>query len=273
MTTSHRFYLTDDKSKFIHYEIIKNVVPKTTLFIHGNISSNRWWYPLVEIIKNDRLEAAADIILAEIRGCGQSSDVDNLEVISIDSLSAEFERLISALALKDFNVVGHSTGGSIAFSMLTKVANKEGRAVLIDPVGARGRVFEVPMIRAFEKMKTDIGVVRDVMRVTVRSPHLDPIFFEDVVVSDAFRAARVMGIKIAQAFSRFYCVDKLGQIQSSVLVLHGEEDQVLPLSDSRELAQLIPTARFEVLRGLGHCPNLEDPQQLWNHMKSFLFLK
>jgi 3-oxoadipate enol-lactonase len=266
------FYLSSDKKKYIHYEVIKNVVPFTTLFIHGNLSSNRWWYPLIGCIQeNGASGSSGDIILAEIRGCGQSSDVNEAESISIDLLAQEFGDLVNHLNYPSLNVVGHSTGGSIAFALLAKQANKSHRVVLVDPVGARGRRFDLSMLSAFQKMKTDPNLVAEVMKITIRSPLLSQHFFQDVVVPDAVRAARVMGLKIAQAFGEFNCVEKLGQIRTPVLILHGDQDQVLPLSDSKELSELIPGARLEVLTGMGHCPNLEDPNRLWLAIRSFLF--
>lgn len=272
MVESKYFYLTSDKKKYIHYEVIKNVVPSTTLFIHGNLSSNRWWYPLIQsaqLAPNKNLRG--HILLAEIRGCGRSSDVDGSESVSIAALSEEFLRLVTVLELHDFNIVGHSTGGSIAMVMMTKISNIVRRAILVDPVGAEGRKFEAPVIKAFQRMKSEDNLVAEVMRTTVNTPDIDPKFFKDVIVADAIRAAKVMGLKIAQAFSEFNIVETLDRIQCPVLVLHGDQDQVLPISDSEELARKIPKARFELLIGTGHCPNIQDPYGLWLRTFSFLF--
>ncbi len=269
---SKYFYLTADKKKYIHYEVIKNVVPITTLFIHGNLSSNRWWYPMIqnaELSSNPKLKGS--IILAEIRGCGRSSDVDSAEVISIPLLSDEFLKLVSVLELSDFNIVGHSTGGSIATVMLTKIPAKIRRAILVDPVGARGKKFETPIIKAFQRMRSEYNLVSEVMRTTISTPDVDPKFFKDVIVTDAIRASQVMGLKIAKAFGEFNIVETLDRIESPVLILHGDQDQILPLEESRELARLIPNARLDVLVGTGHCPNIQDPFGLWLRASAFLF--
>ncbi len=272
MTDSHFFYLDSDHKKFIHYEIIKNVVPKTTIFIHGNLSSNRWWYPTVDLAREQKQASySGDMVLAEIRGCGRSSDVGESDFISIQGLADEFIALIEHIKIKNFNIVGHSTGGSIAFLMLTALNLGNGRAVLLDPVGMNGKKFEAAILSAFENMKTDEGLVADVMRVTIHSPDIEESFFRDVVVADAVRAAKVMGAKIAQAFMQFNGADRLAQILNPVLVLHGELDQVLPIADSGALAEAIPGARFELLPGMGHCPNLQDPRTLWTLIADFLY--
>jgi 3-oxoadipate enol-lactonase len=51
-----------------------------------------------------------------------------------------------------------------------------------------------------------------------------------------------------------------GTIQAATLCLVGEEDGSTPVSLVRETADLIKGARFEILRGAGHVPNIETPQ-------------
>lgn len=271
---SKKFYLTADKTKYIHYEILRNVIPKTTLFIHGNLSSNRWWYPSLDFAKlKTHPSLTGDVILAEIRGCGKSSAVEALENITIPSLAAEFKEFIQGLNLKSLNIVGHSTGGSIAMVLLTQLQDLIDKAVLLDPVGAKGRRFEPAVMKAFEKMQTDQDLVAEVMKATIHAPDINPRFFSKVVVADAFRAAQNVGFKIAQAFGEFNTEGQLGSVQSSVLILHGEEDQILPLKDSQELARQIPGAHCETLIGKGHCPNLEDPPLFWSKVMDFFFQK
>lgn len=269
---SKYFYLTADKTKFIHYEILRNVIPQTTVFIHGNLSSNRWWYPSLDFAKlKTNPGFPGDIVLAEIRGCGKSSLVDAAENISIESLASEFKEFILSLNVKSINLVGHSTGGTITMLLLTQLTSLIEKAVLLDPVGVKGRRFEPAVMQAFEKMKTDKELVAEVMRATIHAPDINPRFFSNVVVPDAFRAAQNVGFKIAQAFGEFNMEGRLQWVAGDVLILHGEEDQILPLRDSQEIARQIPRARYETLVGKGHCANLEDPSLFWSKTMSFFF--
>ncbi len=269
---SKYFYLTPDAKNFIHFEILRNVLPKTTVFIHGNLSSNRWWYPSLDFAKlKTHPNQMGDVILAEIRGCGKSSSVEESEHITIESLAEEFKSFLQSLNLKSLNLVGHSTGGSIAMVLATQLIDLLDGVVLLDPVGVRGRRFEPPVMKAFEAMRTDKDLVADVMKATIRAPNINARFFSNVVVVDAFRAAQNIGYKIAKAFGEFNMEGRLGSIQSRVLILHGEDDQILPRKDSIELAELIPGARCEILAGKGHCPNLEDPALFWTQTMGFLF--
>jgi len=45
-----------------------------------------------------------------------------------------------------------------------------------------------------------------------------------------------------------------------VIILHGDRDKIVPLSNSRQLAQAVPGAELVVLPGVGHCPQEEAPE-------------
>ena len=53
--------------------------------------------------------------------------------------------------------------------------------------------------------------------------------------------------------------DRAEEIRVPTLVLCGEHDHVTPPGLSRELAHLIPGARYEGIAGAGHLGNLERP--------------
>jgi 3-oxoadipate enol-lactonase len=51
-----------------------------------------------------------------------------------------------------------------------------------------------------------------------------------------------------------------GTIRAATLCLVGEEDGSTPIPLVRETADLIQGARFEIVRGAGHLPNIETPE-------------
>jgi pimeloyl-ACP methyl ester carboxylesterase len=55
-----------------------------------------------------------------------------------------------------------------------------------------------------------------------------------------------------------------------LLIVHGEEDQGIPVQVARELAASAPHARLEVLAGCGHLPNMERPEEFNRILTSFL---
>ena len=56
-----------------------------------------------------------------------------------------------------------------------------------------------------------------------------------------------------------------------VLIVHGDEDAIVPLENSRRLADALgPEAQLVVMRGCGHMPHEEDPDVFVEAVKSFV---
>jgi pimeloyl-ACP methyl ester carboxylesterase len=52
----------------------------------------------------------------------------------------------------------------------------------------------------------------------------------------------------------------LHDITVPVLLLHGDQDRLVPIASARTAAAANPTWSFEVARGVGHVPQLEVPE-------------
>lgn len=255
-------YKVKDGSDYeLSYEVIPNVLPETTLFLHGNVASSRWWYPTRDILQKraQGKDFKGSMILGNFRGCGDSlapreQDI-NMEVFAQDYIS-----LIDDLQLGPVQLVGHSAGGLIAVLMLAKAPSLFKKALLLDPVGADGVQFEPSMGVAFEMMKNDKALVATVIGSTIYKNNPDSNFFKSMIVEDAFHAVKTMGAGVIKALHRFNMRPLCSGIKHNVLVLHGEHDVLLPMKDSKELAALLPNACFEVISGHGHCVNVENPE-------------
>jgi pimeloyl-ACP methyl ester carboxylesterase len=56
--------------------------------------------------------------------------------------------------------------------------------------------------------------------------------------------------------------DRLGELDMPVQVIGAEQDVMVPVWKSKELAALIPNAQLHILEGAGHAVNLERVDEL-----------
>ena len=72
--------------------------------------------------------------------------------------------------------------------------------------------------------------------------------------------------------SGFYREEKpeiLNDIQAPTLIIHGEEDNIIPYVSSYNLAEYIPKNQLIIYPEIGHLPMYEAPDRVANDIKDF----
>lgn len=255
----------------IHFQIQEAVVPENIFFVHGNLCSARFWEPTFRALQSRYPEKGQGSLMAvDYPGCGKSAPPETQSEIQIELLAERFLQVIDDNGFGPCHLVGHSAGGLIAAVMLAKRPNLFKRTVLLDPVGAKGVVFNNVMLPAFEAMKVDKALTGTIIGSTIYNNDAESDFFKNVVVEDAFSAVKNVGSWILQALDGVDFTALVKKIEKPVLVLHGEHDSLLPMKDSEELASMISSASFEVICGQGHCCNVENPEWFANKVIDFI---
>jgi pimeloyl-ACP methyl ester carboxylesterase len=270
------FFNVDDGTDFkMNYEIIENVLPETTMFLHGNLSSNRWWYPSINIWKSQRQikKYSGSAILAEFRGHGLSSAPKTISEINIHTFVNDFLELGTHLKLTNTNIIGHSTGGIVAAIMLSKNTTMFNKAILLDPVGANGFNLGITRILAHETMRFNKNLTANAIGSVIYGNDPNNEFFNTVIVEDAYKAVKLIGGAVFKNLSTLNVANDVKNINNQVLVIHGEKDTFLPIASSQELANLIPKGIFRCIPEQGHCLNIENPEKFVEITNDFFFPK
>jgi len=71
----------------------------------------------------------------------------------------------------------------------------------------------------------------------------------------------------AQAFDTH---DRLSQIKSPTLILHGDRDILVPAENAEILHEQIPGSRVRIVQGTGHCFFWEEPEEVVQEVVGFL---
>lgn len=232
------------------------------VFHHGwPLSSDDWDAQMLFF-----LSKGCRVIAHDRRGHGRSSQTDTGN--EMDTYAADVTALVAHLDLKNAIHVGHSTGGG-------EVARYVAR------YGSGGRVAKAVLI----------GAVPPIMLKTAANPGGLPIevfdgfrsalttnraqFFRDVpagpfygfnrpgatvsegVVDNWWRQGMMGGAKAhydcIKAFSETDFTEDLKKIDVPVLVMHGDDDQIVPIADSALLAiKLLKKGELKVYKGLPH---------------------
>ncbi|MBY0469544.1 alpha/beta hydrolase [bacterium] len=256
----------------LHYEQVPNLLPRPTLFLHGNLASNVWWEPSVEIWSRQAksFSPGQSAYLAEWRGCGKSSGPASEADLAMPNLANDVVQLVKKLNVGPMHVVGHSTGGLIALLAMSQAPELFSRAVLLDPVSPKGVTLDPAILGAFDEMAKNRDLTATVLGGTIRGNQAASPLFQRIVDS-ACGVHPFIWKGIPKALNGIDFTREVSKVRHPTLVMHGQYDTVLPLDASQELAKLLPEGRFEMLRDQGHSCNVENPELFVQGVNRFLF--
>lgn len=190
----------------------------------GPIDARRSAGTFPQLIDRVAIEVGIPALTFTFRGCGASEGDFSLQGW-IDDLRAAIDHLISMSGVSRVVLVGTNTGGSIAICVGANDP-RVAAAGLLSPRADFDDWADHP--RRFLDHARDIGAVR--------TPGF-PSSMDDW--SRAFRRFRPTA-----AARRF--------APRPLLVMHGEDDESVPTSDARQLAQAHGSAELSLLAGAGH---------------------
>jgi pimeloyl-ACP methyl ester carboxylesterase len=181
----------------------------------------------------------------------------------IPGLAALYVALIDQLGAGRVTVIGNSIGGWITAEMALLASPRISGAVLVDAVG-----IEVPghPIADFFSLTMD-----EVFTLSFHNPEafrIDPATLPPAAQAIAAGNRAALATYAGTAMSDPTLAERLARVDLATLVLWGDSDRIGDPGYGRAYADAIPLARFQLLPGTGHMPQLETPEQLmdaiWN---------
>jgi len=239
------------------------------LLIHG--------YPLDHTIWQPQLDGLADtarLLAPDLPGFGQSADHPPLATIA--QFAQACHHLLEARHIpRPLAIGGVSMGGYIALAFYRQYAAEVAGLVLVatragpdSPEGKANRNKAIAL--AHEKGPAAIA---ESMLPKMFAPQTYSSKPELVAyLKNVMQNAPLGGITAALSAMRDRpdSTPWLAEIRPPTLILHGEQDALIPLSEATAMQQAIPRARLEIIPDAGHMPHLEQADRVNTLLRSFL---
>ena len=185
-------------------------------------------------------------------------------VDSVARLAAVYVALLDTLDLHDVTVVGNSIGGWVAAEMALLHPPRVSGYVLVDAVGIE--VPGHPVADFFALTPAELAA---------RS-YADPATFglDPSTLPPEARAAMAGNRAAIATYSGTGMTDptlagRLAAVTTPTLVVWGEADRIGDPEFGRAYAAAIPGARFVLIAGTGHLPQIETPRALTDVVQEF----
>jgi pimeloyl-ACP methyl ester carboxylesterase len=221
--------------------------PPLLLIMGMSGTSLSWGERFVELLEQD-----FDVIAYDHRGVGASSHLDG--PVTIAQLAGDAAGLLDALQLESAHVLGVSMGGMVA-QELALAHPERVRTLTLGCTYCGGEGSRITAPEVVQKLVA--GMMSGDRQIALRSAwevNVSPGFAADEDAYAAFldiAARRAVAVPVIQAQMQA-CVARLAELELPTLVVHGSEDEMLPVENGRQIASLIPGARLEILEGAGH---------------------
>lgn len=273
-------FIEKEKLK-IHYEMA-GAGDNTVVLLHGYFASWRWWQPLLKQLPPDYVAYAPDF-----RGCGDTDRPD--DGYTIHQLAADLHNFATALDLPPFHLVGHSLGGVVAMQFALNYPEHVQTLTLVAPGPAEGMsvfyeeksalyLFELRRDKSFDLLDSTYrfmqttSVNRLVLRRALR--RMMPSVPDDesftALVDDAARMAPEAVVGFMQAVDEWKIQDDLHEIDIPTIILWGDKDMLITDVEPLKRTAKGLRGRLVIWRGVGHAPQLEQPQRFRRFLTRFI---
>lgn len=241
------------------------------LLLHGfGASPQTWdnWAPA--------LESKLRVLRIDIPGFGLSGPA-----VSKDYSDAADVALVIAvmdqLGVQQVIIGGHSMGGRIAWNLTAAHPERVSKLLLLSPDGfpdpdaKSDKTYDVsPWIGLMRYSLPQWALKMGVAPAFADSSKLTPQLmqrYHDMVLAPGVRGAMIERMRQTRNSDP---VARLQSIKALTLVLWGEKDAFIPLSNAQDYLQAMPQARLVTLPGAGHLLHEEAPQASVQAVLDFL---
>jgi pimeloyl-ACP methyl ester carboxylesterase len=270
---------------------------KKMLLIHGNMTSSKHWDLLI-----DAMDSSFKIYALDLRGFGESSY--NKPIMSIKDFSDDVKLFADEIGLKDFSIIGWSTGGAVGMQFVADYPDYCEKLILLASASTRGYPFfgtspeGLPDVNnrlaSYDDVKKDpsktlavqsaydqqnrgfLKAMWNMLIYTDRQPeeqHYEE-YVDDMLtqrnLAEVYHSLNTFNISSLNN-GLLEGTDQVKDINIPVLVLRGDRDLVVTKGMTEEIVEDFGgRAKFVELKDCGHSPLVDDLAQLQQHVEGFL---
>ncbi|WP_404329709.1 alpha/beta fold hydrolase [Mesobacillus maritimus] len=258
----------------LYYEYYNHPTSKeTVVLIHGFLSSLFSYRHLVPLLKE-----RFSIVSVDLPPFGKSGHSAKYQY-TFKNMALTIVHLLNTLGITDYHLVGHSMGGQIVLNILHHYPTQAKKAVLLCSSGYSKRAKQSLILASylpFFYLMIKVYLARSGIEKNLRN-----VVYDQRLINDEMREGYLNPFLENSIFKGLTGLlrhregdlppEVLHQIQTPCLLIWGEYDKVVPLQTGKRLAEDLPNSTLTVLEDTGHLVPEERPQDVYQHIKNFIF--
>jgi pimeloyl-ACP methyl ester carboxylesterase len=241
------------------------------VLIHGSgpgvTSYANWRLVLPALAENFR------VVAPDMVGFGFSERPANIEY-GVQTWADQVVGLMDTLELPKAHLVGNSFGGAIALRIATQHPDRVGKLVLMGSMGVPFPITEgLERVWGYEPSFENMRKVLDVFAYSrdLVNDELAEVRYRGSIQPGFQESFAAMFPAPRQRWVEAMCTpeDDIRRLPHRTLIVHGREDQVIPVQTSLRLMELIDNADLSVYSHCGHWSMIERTEDFNRNVSEF----
>lgn len=242
------------------------------LLVHGSGPGVSAWANWRLVIPE--LSKYCRVLAPDMVGFGYTDRPEGIE-LNMKTWVQQAVDFLDALGIEQTDIVGNSFGGALAIAMCIEHPERIRKVVLM---GAMGVNFEItpgldavwgyqPSVENMTKMLNlfvdDKSIATEDLAKMRYEASVEPGFQESFAAM--FPAPRQQWVDFMA-----YPDEEIAKIPHDTLIIHGREDEVIPVENSYKLINLIDNAQMHIFGHCGHWTQIEQSKRFNEQVKMFV---
>jgi pimeloyl-ACP methyl ester carboxylesterase len=210
------------------------------------------WIPIAK-----SLSEKYEVILLDLPGFGVTTTPKGVfGVLEYVNFVKEF---LAKLKIEKCAILGHSFGGRLAI-VLASEGGLVKKLVLVDSGGIETKSLYAKLIYILKTLLLPVFII---LPTSLKGKIGNLIGSSDYKTSGEMRK---IFVKVVNQNLRKY----LPKIKASTLIIWGDRDNQLPVSETKIFRQAISDAKVRIVWGAGHDPHIQKTEQFLTILKEIL---
>lgn len=267
-------------------------------YVYGLACSiQHWKYPKQYFSSPTQSPVKRRTVYMDFRGHGRSPTPRGQGPVTIRQLVSDIEALCEYRGIEGATFLGQSLGGTIALALADARPDLVRGLILLASPGRNpgphfafqpfSQLFWRSLILVNRMSPTAIRLIHTALVEALRSP-VARVPFREIVrhggfnsalaktqdiedyISTVFEVSPNVFFDLASDLASFDVERLTGEITNPTLLISGCKDLVIPFSEQKWLAEMVPHAQVAALEYGSHCPHFDDPSQVIKIIETFL---
>jgi pimeloyl-ACP methyl ester carboxylesterase len=241
------------------------------VLIHGTGASLHTWNDWTKDLVKDYRVIRLDLPAYGLTGKDPKKRYTSKDYVDL------LDAFLAELKVDQFHLAGNSLGGLISWLYASYYPEKVNKLILLDPSGFPFK--NIPMVIKLAKTPVLNNFVRYVTPRSFIEKNIKEVYYDHSLIKTStidryydltlFEGNRDAFIDRAYVEREDYR-ERLSLIKSPTLILWGENDAWIPVSDAPKFKSAIENAQVVIMPKTGHVPMEERPKESLAIVSAFL---